>query len=387
LAESVLAILTVAGERSRMWKRGIGAMLVVALVLCSTGAVSGQSGSEAPESIGAATERQKAWLAASLQDRVKLAEGIGDEGARAMAREKGYQTLFDGLDRLLPQGPDQVYRAQDGRVIVVEAKGGTGELSRAYGFTQGTSEWAVESAKRVLQSSRASAAERAAAAEVLRAASGGCLEVQVIRTRHVLGEPVAAVLERSSRVTDQAISLAREALLDLERVGAGAARQTGQAVDDVARTVAATSEAGESIVVSKALPAASKALLVGGALADAGLRGYEAYGVEKRYQRGEIDDRERVIAHAKNGAGMAGGWCGALAFGSQGAAWGSVLGPGGAAVGGVAGGIGGYLGGEKLAKEAVELGSDIVYGGVEAARSGVTWLRSRVTSLVRGSGR
>jgi hypothetical protein len=342
------------------------------------GAVYGQSSLTAPESIGVATERQQAWLAASVQDRVKLAEGIGEEGARAMAREKGYEMVFDGLGRLLPQGPDQVYRGRDGWVITVEAKGGTGELGRAYGFTQGTPEWAVESAKRVLRSGRASTAERAAAEEVLRAASRGRLDVQVIRTRHILGEPVAAVLERSSLVTDQAVALAREALLDLERVGAGAARQSGQAVDDIARTVAATSEAGEACILSKALPAASMALLVGGALADASLRGYEAYDVEKQYQRGEIDDRERVIAHARNGAGMAGGWCGALALGSQGAAWGSVLGPGGAAVGGIVGGVGGYLGGEKVAEGAVEIGSEVIYSGVNAARTATNWAGQRL---------
>ena len=254
-------------------------------------------------------------------------------------------------------------------------------------FTQGTPEWAIESAKRA--SEVRSGIHRAASRGGGGAPSGGAgrLEVQVIRTRHILGEPMATVLEQSSRVTDQAVALAREALLELERAGAGAVRRTGQTADETARAVAATSEAGEASIISKALPAASKALLVGGALADAGLRGHEAYEVEKRYQRGEIDDRERVIAHARNGAGMAGGWFGALALGSQGAAWGSVLGPGGAAVGGIGGGVGGYLGGEKLAEEVVDLGSNALYRGVDAARSGVTRLGGRITSLVRGFGR
>ena len=98
-----------------------------------------QSASTVTESIGVATERQQAWLVASMQDRVKLAEGIGEEGVRAMAREKGYQTLFDGLDKLLPQGPDQVYRGQDGWVIAVESKGGTGQLGSAYAVHPGHS--------------------------------------------------------------------------------------------------------------------------------------------------------------------------------------------------------------------------------------------------------
>lgn len=89
-----------------------------------------------PTNAGAAarTERQEAWLSASLQGRVKIAEAIGEEGARELARAKGYERLCDGLGKVLSQGPDQVYRASDGRIVVIEAKGGSGQLGHAYGF-------------------------------------------------------------------------------------------------------------------------------------------------------------------------------------------------------------------------------------------------------------
>ena len=138
--------------------------------------------------------------------------------------------------------------------------------------------------------------------------------------------------------------------------------------------------AAESSPLAKALPVAGKRLAIGGALIDLGIRGHQAYTVEQQFQRGRLSDRDRVISHAKNGAGMAGGWGGAIALGAQGAAWGSTLGPVGTAVGGVGGGIGGYLGGEKLAEGAVEMGSEFVYSGVNAGRSATHWAGRQLES-------
>ena len=42
--------------------------------------------------------------------------------------------------------------------------------------------------------------------------------------------------------------------------------------------------------------------------ADGIVRGYQACQVEQQFQRGEVSDRERVVAHVKNGGGMACGW-------------------------------------------------------------------------------
>ncbi len=169
----------------------------------------------AVEKAAAGTVRQQQWLAATPNERVRLAEAIGDDGARAMAKAKGYDLIYDGSSRTMPQGPDQVYRGKDGRVIVYEAKGGSGQLGHAYGYPQGSTEWAVESAKRVLRSAKASEAEQRAAKEILEAAAKGKIDVHVIRTSHVLGEPTAAVLEQSMRCSDDSTRLAQAALTDI----------------------------------------------------------------------------------------------------------------------------------------------------------------------------
>ena len=131
---------------------------------------------------------------------------------------------------------------------------------------------------------------------------------------------------------------------------------------------ASADAAVESGLLTHALPAAGKALMAAGVVVDAGARAHQAYQVEQKFRRGDISDRDRVIAHAKNVAGMAGGWGGATALGSQGALWGSALGPVGTIVGGAGGGALGYVGGEKLAEGAVEIGSGVIYAGLSATR-------------------
>jgi len=138
--------------------------------------------------------------------------------------------------------------------------------------------------------------------------------------------------------------------------------------------------AAESSLLTKALPVAGKTLAVAGAILDVGVRTHQACQVEQQFQRGEISDRDRVVSHAKNGAGMAAGWGGAIALGSQGAGWGSALGPVGTVVGGVGGGIGGYLGGEKLAQGAVEMSSEVVYSGVNTTRTAIHWVSKQLES-------
>ena len=95
------------------------------------------------------TPRQQTWLRATPEERVGLAEKLGEGGARAFARQRGWQPLFDGTTRTLTQGRDQVWRSADGVIHVIEAKGGGSRLNNAYGYRQGTPEWAVRSAARV----------------------------------------------------------------------------------------------------------------------------------------------------------------------------------------------------------------------------------------------
>lgn len=316
---------------------------------------------------GIGTERQQQWLAASLSDRVRLAEQLGEEGARGYARSRGWTPLHDGTDRTMIHGPDQVYRSGDGGVHVVEAKGGTGQLGKGYGHVQGSTEWAVESAKRVLRNPAASTAERESARAVLQAASKGNLTVHVVRTSHVLGEPSATVLEQTATCTDDAARLAQTALDDIGRIASHSADETGmlggtlaQATDDTANVTQEIAKGADDVAHLAAeggswLKTASRTLLVIGAAADGGFRIYDGYKTEQAYADGTIDQQQREVSHCRNAAGMATGWAGATALGECGALGGGAIGtmvcPGvgtviGSAVGGVSCGIAGYFGGE-----------------------------------------
>ena len=315
------------------------------------------------------TPRQQAWLRATPEQRVALAEQLGDDGARALARQRGWQPLFDGAGRTLPQGPDQVWRSADDVVHVIEAKGGGSPLNTAYGYRQGTPEWAVRSAERVVGSPKATIAEREAAQAVLDAAARGRLHVHVVRTWHVLGEPTAAVLEQSLACTDDAARLARDALARLKAVCAAA--------DDAARAASASSEAAGAIddiaragqvaaakrTTGAVLRTAGRVAVPVGIALDAGLRVNEGLNIERRFDAGELTEEQREVEHARNAAGMAGGWGGALVGAKLGAmgggAAGTAVAPGpgtaiGAGAGAVAGGVAGYVGGEAAAQAAAE---------------------------------
>ena len=85
-------------------------------IACAAGAVEvtpsyGQTMADRASSMKTITARQHEWLSASPRGRMKLAETIGENGMRAMAKSKGYEPICDGLDRVLPQGLDGVYGA------------------------------------------------------------------------------------------------------------------------------------------------------------------------------------------------------------------------------------------------------------------------------------
>ena len=155
------------------------------------------------------TARQMVWLKASPELRILLAEELGEAGASRFARAKGWETIMDGTNKAIRQGLDGVCRSPDGLVHVIEAKGGTSQLGRGYGYPQGSSEWAVKASERVLRSPRATAVEREAVRSVLKAARDGKLRVHTIRTKHILGEPTVTVLEKTVHGTDDAARLAR----------------------------------------------------------------------------------------------------------------------------------------------------------------------------------
>jgi hypothetical protein len=315
-----------------------------------------------------------------LRNAFLMAERLGEQGATALAAKKGYRPLLTGEQKAVRQGFDQVYLAPDGRVVVVEAKGGTSALGRGYGAAQGTAEWAIKAARETLNGSKTSAAEKSATRIVLEAAEQGNLTVEVVRTRHVLGEPVAAVLESSNSVTAAERTLVSEILRDsgslirpaVEGTAEAAEGATGAliAAEGSAQAASAMEGAGHVATVGSRLPTAAK--VAGGAavVIDVGARGCDAcYHVEQQYRAGEISNHDRVKAHAKNAGGFVGGWtgawagaeAGALAGGAGGALCGGVCAPIGAFLGGVAGAIGGYCGGQYVGEKAAEAAVDAAH--------------------------
>lgn len=337
--------------------------LVGSLPAAAQTAAPPEVGPPTTDALAGATPRQRAWLRATPEERVTLAEKLGEDGARAFARQRGWKPVFDGVGRTLRQGPDQVWRDADGIVHVLEAKGGTSQVARAYGHVQGSPEWAVKSAERFLRSARATAGERKAAQAVLEAAANGRLTVDVVRTSHVLGEPTVAVLEQSVNCTDEAARLARGAL---ERLARKAATAAGS-IDDVAR---AGEAAAASRTVSTALRTTARVAVPVAVAFDAGLRVNEGVHIERRFAASEITQEQREVEHARNVAGMAGGWGGAWAGAKLGAMGGCYAGTGvapgpgtvvGGVAGGIVGGVVGYVGGEAAAEAAAEWTVDRVH--------------------------
>ncbi|MEI6394211.1 MAG: hypothetical protein WCT12_24290 [Verrucomicrobiota bacterium] len=154
------------------------------------------------------TPAQREWLNASTAERILIGEKLGENGAMRWARQQGWRPLLESGKRTVPQGPDMVYLAGDGTVHVIEAKGGSGQLGHAYGHPQGSSEWAVKSAERILKSQATSSTEKQAAQAVIEAACDGRLQVHVVRTSYVLGEPTGVALEQTLKCNNDAAKLA-----------------------------------------------------------------------------------------------------------------------------------------------------------------------------------
>jgi hypothetical protein len=234
-------------------------------------------------------------------------------------------------------------------VHAIECKGGTSPLEYSYGHFQGTSEWAVEAAKFVLRSKAATAAEKAAAQVVLKAAAQGRLVVHVIRTSHVLGEPIAAVLEQTVSCSSAAQKMALSALDDLAKAIAEVAPK--------AITEALPKAISEGAAVTMKTVARNAPVI--GVAIDGGLRVKDSMETERKFAFGEISQQERVVSHVENAAGMAGGWAGAgggaWAAGAAAAPLAAMTGPGAPFVEGGAifvGAVAGYVGGDKAASTA-----------------------------------
>lgn len=370
---------------------------------------------------------QLEWLKATPKERMRIAERIGKTGAARWAEEQGWQRLMG--NKTIPQGVDQIFRAPDGTIRVIEAKGGTSPLGRGYGYAQGSSEWAAEAVKRMLRDPNIDSATKAACEEVFQAAAENRLETVVLRTLHVLGKSGAPIVGQIVDCSDEAGRLAKETLDAIRKGGAAQAasvktrpnsgkkaggtiagqpeKPTGAATK-VAETTKTTGEkaataAAESTaaaaraksVVQPRPPIANRPGHIPVRSGNMALKGVEMAveavdsinETETRYKRGDITEQEREIAYAKNVAGYVGGQLGSLVgamlWAKEGAAYGAMLGscvaPGpGTAVGGTMGAAIGGTVGYVVGKEATELAAEQAVRAIH--RSGTTvseWVRQR----------
>lgn len=352
---------------------------------------------------------RQAGIWGDVQLKRHIAEEIGERGAQEFAQNRGWDPILTKADKSAghPQGFDQVWRSCDGKIHVVEAKGGESYLSTGKSGTQGTTEWCVKVAEKTLKNHAATEAEKSAARIVLDAASKGKLDIYVVQTPHIQGAAGNTICKEIGECTEEAVSFAKQAskqFAETAESGSKALTRGVTTMTEASRSIptrpvpqecelpfpkfepevpvnqsaipaplssgtgrvitksvskagakgvqATTQAASKTATQTFAKTAAEAAPLVGMAI-DGGLRVKEAYEVEQMYNNGEIDNHERVVSHVKNGAGMAGGWSGAAAGGYAGASGGAVAGAAigsvvpvvGTAIGGAVGSVVGGIGG------------------------------------------
>lgn len=150
---------------------------------------------------------QTQWKGGELRS---VSEEIGEAAMDSIARDRGYEPLIASTAASSrPQGYDGVYFDPATREIVIgEAKGGYNGsqlddiLGCAYGFRQGTLEWAGEAAKRIIADRRRPASdpqelakrelEVRRAGQVMAAMRGqlpGGVRIEVFHTEHNQGIP------------------------------------------------------------------------------------------------------------------------------------------------------------------------------------------------------
>ena len=138
------------------------------------------------------------WFDGPLDDRKNrkgyLAEKIGEQGRARYAAEQGWLKFIGSKNRGIRQGPDAVYfDPRSRRLLALESKGGTSQLrwSPKFDSRQGTNQYTLRSAKRVLISNWKSATPKMKLqmARVILATEMGQIDTVVIKTEHVLGRP------------------------------------------------------------------------------------------------------------------------------------------------------------------------------------------------------
>ncbi|MBX3180331.1 MAG: hypothetical protein KF886_23520 [Candidatus Hydrogenedentes bacterium] len=343
---------------------------MVAAGLLLAGFAAADTSLKPPADLSTLTSHQHAWHEASSETRKLMAEALGEAGAAQWAKGQGYEPVLDHTQKQFRQGVDQVYRTPDGKIVCLEAKGGTSTLGQRKGLTQGTPEFAVESAADMLKSPRTTVEEKRVAALVLQAAKEGALETVVIHTEHTYGEPKAPRVKegfhfttdhpKSKAAASRAATLVEE-LQDIIQVALNgtntAARKAAQEAADALKGSAL------ALKLTKTLAKFAAPVLV---IVDLYAATQEYQSIEAEFAQGRITEDERLNRHVQQVTGMIGGWAGAAGGAWVGAIGGSAAGAAigsfvpvignavgatvGGVVGAVAGGIGGYAGGDRAGR-------------------------------------
>ena len=371
---------------------------LIAAALMFSNSVLAQTATEIEAPITSLTPNQLEWQQSSIQNRRLISEKIGEDGAKAFASMRGYEPILNDADKAIRQGFDQVYRAKDGSIVVIEAKGGTSPIGRAYGCEQGTPEWAVRAAKHITENSKASVLEKETAKMVLDAAKNGNLTTLVVRTKHILGQPYAAVLESTMKAGEAESKLAKSILEEIKTASNPKPLPTTitRVPDKTVKPAPITTSSNDKVSLDKigtggqALKTASKALPVIAVAYEGYQRVNESKNIEEQYSNGSITEEQREVGHVKNVAGGVGGLTGALVGvgpGAEvGAAIGTIGGPVGIAVGGfvggVAGGVTGAIVGDKVVGEVAGYATSAIHSTGTTIKSGasstVKWIGSWV---------
>ena len=185
---------------------------------------------------------RQAGVLGDVQLKRHIAEEIGERGAKEFARNRGWESILTKADKSTghPQGFDQVWRSSDGKIHVVEAKGGESYLSTGKSGTQGTTEWCVKVAEKTLKNHAATEAEKSAARTVIEAASKGKLDIYVVQTPHIQGSAGSAMCKGVEECTEEATRLARNLL------SRNAVHGYESGAEVLSRNASKTAEAAES---------------------------------------------------------------------------------------------------------------------------------------------
>ncbi len=377
--------------------RLFGSLLVASAVLFGPFALKcpAQTGLavQSPPFLPGQTDKRSQWIYATLDERQRLAEQIGEEGARAYCKARGWEEILGpGGYR---QGYDQVWRdPKRDLLFTVEAKGGNSPVPPH----QKEIEWVIKKAEDIAFSQYSSPWEKRTAVKVLEYASKGRLRHLVIRTTHSHGTPGVPKVEHVATVTGSeqqkawaAVVRARPVLrkyfsyfsgaeeaaegsVGATRAARRAGRVLGTFADEAAEAAAGAygvsrSTAYGGTAARHADEAAEAATQVSRVIGRVGrvvesacgpvsvgievvVGSYEAYQREKAYRQGRISNDERWRGHVGQATGTAGGIGGAIYGAAAGAA---VGGPVGAVIGAGIGAIGGSEAGRYIGRKAYDL--------------------------------